>query len=63
MPRAELSERLRRADVFFHLMHDAVDAEMIAAAKGLRLIASMSVIPAVLRISNTGVRSPRNPAI
>jgi glyoxylate reductase len=48
LPRSELVERLRRADVFLHLMHDAVDAAAIAAATRLRLIASMSIVPATV---------------
>ncbi|HWT82612.1 MAG TPA: D-glycerate dehydrogenase, partial [Candidatus Methylomirabilis sp.] len=35
MPRAKLLERIRRANGLFHLMHDAVDAEVIAAGKDL----------------------------
>lgn len=50
MPRAELLERVRRADCLFHLMHDVVDAEIIAAGRGLRVIASMSIVPATVDV-------------
>src|SRR5512147_2820628 len=56
MPRAELLERLRGADVFFHLMHDRVDAEMIAAAARLRVIASMSIGPATVDVAAATAR-------
>src|SRR5438067_7460766 len=48
MPRPELIERLRGADVFVHLMHDAVDAAAIAAATRLKMIASMAIVPATV---------------
>jgi glyoxylate reductase len=47
---ADLLERVRRAHALFHLMHDMVDAEMIAAAKSLRVIASMAIIPATVDV-------------
>lgn len=56
MPRAELLERIRRADCLFHLMHDAVDAEVIAAGKGLRVIASMSIVPATVDVAAATAR-------
>jgi glyoxylate reductase len=56
LPRAELIERLRRADVFVHLMHDAVDADIIAAATGLKLIASMAIVPATVDIAAANAR-------
>jgi glyoxylate reductase len=51
MPRAELAERLGRADCLFHLMHDVVDADAIAGAKPLKLIASLSIIPATVDVA------------
>ena len=56
MARADLLERVRRAGVFFHLMHDVVDAEMIAAAKNLRVIASMAIIPATVDVAAATAR-------
>ncbi len=48
MPRTELLQRIRRADGLFHLMHDQVDAEVIAAGERLRIIASMAIVPATV---------------
>jgi glyoxylate reductase len=56
MARADLLERVRRADGLFHLMHDQVDAEMIAAAKNLRVIASMAIIPATVDVAAATAR-------
>ena len=56
MARADLLERVRRADGLFHLMHDLVDAEMIAAAKHLRVIASMAIIPATVDVGAATAR-------
>jgi len=56
LPRPELVERLRRADVFLHLMHDAVDAGAISAAARLRLIASMSIVPATVDLAAATAR-------
>lgn len=56
MARADLLERVRRADGLFHLMHDLVDAEMIAAAKNLRVIASMAIIPATVDVAAATAR-------
>lgn len=56
MPRAELLERVRRADCLFHLMHDAVDAEIIAAGRGLWVIASMSIVPATVDVAAATAR-------
>ncbi|HSN14726.1 MAG TPA: D-glycerate dehydrogenase [Anaeromyxobacteraceae bacterium] len=57
MPRAELLERLRGADVLFHLMHDRVDAEMIGAAARLKVIASMSITPATVDVAAATART------
>jgi glyoxylate reductase len=56
MARADLLERVRRADGLFHLMHDLVDAEMIAAAKNLRVVASMAIIPATVDVAAATAR-------
>jgi len=56
MARADLLERVRRADGLFHLMHDLVDAEMIAAAENLRVIASMAIIPATVDVGAATAR-------
>jgi len=56
MARADLRERVRRADALFHLMHDVVDAEMIAAATKLRVIASMAIIPATVDVAAATAR-------
>jgi glyoxylate reductase len=56
MPRAELLDRIRRAHGLFHLMHDAVDAEVIAAGKALRVIASMAIVPATVDVVTATAR-------
>jgi glyoxylate reductase len=56
MPRAELLERIRRADCLFHLMHDAIDAELIAAGNDLRVIASMAIVPATVDVAAATAR-------
>ena len=56
LPRAELIERIPRADVLFHLMHDAVDAAVIAAGTRLKMIASMAVVPATVDVAAATAR-------
>jgi glyoxylate reductase len=56
MPRVELLERIRRADGLFHLMHDQVDAEVIAAGGRLRIIASMAIGPATVDVAAATAR-------
>jgi len=56
MARAELLERIRGANGLFHLMHDAVDAEVIAAGKDLRVIASMAIVPATVDVAAATAR-------
>jgi glyoxylate reductase len=56
MARADLLERVRRAEFLFHLMHDVVDAEMIAAGNGLRGIASMAIVPATVDVAAATAR-------
>lgn len=56
MPRAEFLDRVRRAECLFHLMHDRVDAEVIAAGKDLRIIASMAIVPATVDVAAATAR-------
>lgn len=56
LPRPELIERIRRADVLIHLMHDAVDAAVIAAGTRLKMIASMAVVPATVDVAAASAR-------
>jgi glyoxylate reductase len=56
LSRLELIEGLRRADVFVHLMHDAVDAGVIAEATRLKMIASMAIIPATVDLAAATAR-------
>jgi glyoxylate reductase len=56
MARQDLLERVRRADGLLHLMHDVVDAEMIAAATTLRIIASLAIIPATVDVAAATAR-------
>jgi len=56
MPRPELTERIRRAEGLFHLMHDVVDAEVIAAGTNLRVIASMAIVPATVDVAAATAR-------
>lgn len=56
MSRAELLERVRRAECLFHLMHDAVDAEVVAAGQGLRVIASMAIVPVTVDVAAATAR-------
>ncbi|MFQ5830208.1 MAG: 2-hydroxyacid dehydrogenase [Candidatus Methylomirabilia bacterium] len=46
MAKTELSEAVRKHDHLFCLLHDTVDAEVIAANPNLRVIASMAITPA-----------------
>ena len=56
MSRTELLERVRRADCLFHLMHDAVGADVIAAGQNLRVIASMAIVPATVDVAAATAR-------
>lgn len=56
MSRTELLERVRRADCLFHLMHDTVDADVIAAGQSLRVIASMAIVPATVDVAAATAR-------
>lgn len=46
LPRGDLLRAVGACDILFCLLHDQIDAEVIAAGAGLRMIASMSIIPA-----------------
>jgi glyoxylate reductase len=46
MSKGELIEAVRACDILFCLLHDHVDAEVIAANPMLRMIASMTITPA-----------------
>lgn len=56
MPRAEIVQRIRDVDGLYHLMHDAIDAQVIAAAPRLKVIASMSVNPATVDLKAATAR-------
>jgi glyoxylate reductase len=49
--RAELLAGVREAAVLVCLINDVVDAEVLAAGPGLRLIASMAIIPASIDVA------------
>jgi glyoxylate reductase len=46
LPKAELIAAVRNVDVLFCLLHDTIDADVIAAGTRLKMIAAMSIIPA-----------------
>ena len=52
----ELIAALRRNDYLFCLLHDTVDAEVIAANPRLKLIASMAIIPAGIDVAAATAR-------
>ena len=56
LPRPDLIARIRGADVLIHLMHDAVDATVIAAGTRLKMIASMAVVPATVDVAAASAR-------
>jgi len=56
LPRPDLIGRIRGADVLIHLMHDAVDATVIAAGTRLKMIASMAVVPATVDVAAASAR-------
>jgi glyoxylate reductase len=45
-PRDRLLDGVREADVLFCLLHDRIDADVLAAGEQLRLVACMAIIPA-----------------
>ena len=54
--RDELAAGVRQADVLFCLLHDRVDAAVLAAAPRLRLIASMAITPANVDVAAATAR-------
>lgn len=52
----ELIAALKRNDYLFSLLHDRVDAEVINASPNLKLIASMSIIPAGVDVAAATAR-------
>jgi glyoxylate reductase len=52
----ELLAAVRRAEYLVCLLHDRVDAEVIAAAPGLKLIASMAIVPAGVDVAAATAR-------
>lgn len=42
----ELLDAVRRADILFCLLHDRVDADVLRANPGLKLVATMAIVPA-----------------
>jgi glyoxylate reductase len=54
--RAELAAGLGRADYLVCLLHDRIDAELIAASPRLKLIASMAIIPAGVDVAAATAR-------
>ena len=55
-PRDLLLAGVREADVLFCLLHDRVDAEVLAAGARLRLVACMAIIPANIDLAAATVR-------
>ena len=56
MRAAELRDAVRRADVLVCLQHNDVDASVIDANPGLRLIASMAIEPASIDVAHATAR-------
>ncbi len=56
LTKTELSEAVRRHDFLFCLLHDTIDAEVIAANPDLKLIASMAIIPAAIDVKAATAR-------
>jgi glyoxylate reductase len=54
--KAELIEALRAADHLFCLLHDVVDADVIASAPSLRVIGSMTITPADIDVAAATAR-------
>jgi len=54
--RPELTAALQRAEYLVCLLHDRIDAEVIAAGPGLKLIASMAVVPAGVDVAAATAR-------
>ena len=56
MEKRELVAAARACDVLFCLLHDRIDAEVIAANPGLKAIASMTVTPADIDVAAASAR-------
>ena len=56
LARADLLAGVRSHDYLFCLLHDTIDAEVIAANPALRLIASMAIVPANIDVAAATVR-------
>jgi len=55
-PRARLLSGVRDADVLFCLLHDRIDADVLAAGRRLRLVACMAIIPANIDLAAATAR-------
>ena len=51
IPKAKLIAGVKRADILFCLLHDRIDAEVIAANPALRLIAAQSITPSNIDVA------------
>ena len=56
LPKSELTAAVRECDILFCLLHDHVDADVIAASPKLRAIASTTVTPADIDIAAASAR-------
>ncbi len=56
MTKTELCEAVREHDSLFCLLHDTVDADVIAANPNLKVIASMAIIPAGIDVKAATAR-------
>ena len=56
LPRRALVEAVRRSDILFCLLHDKIDAGVIAANPKLRMIAAMSVTPSHIDVAEATAR-------
>ena len=61
MPKRTLIAAVRKADILFCLLHDAIDRDVIAANPNLRLIAAQSITPVQhRRRGGDGAAHPRD---
>ena len=56
MTKAELLDAVRRAEYLFCLLQDRIDADVIAANPALKMIASMTIIPADIDVAAATAR-------
>ena len=56
MAKADLAAAVTRCDYLFCLLHDTVDREVLAANPGLKMIASMAIIPANIDVAEATAR-------